>query len=116
MTEYTQDELVAELAVLYGADPMRWAFKCPSCGDVATGQDFSDALKATNADRPFASDHLGQVCIGRVIGALAKDTKYHGRGCDWAAFGLFAGPNFVIQADGRRVPCFPLAPANGPAS
>lgn len=109
----TQDELVAELTARFGPDHKTWAFVCPSCGDVATAQDVKDALDDKgNQDSPFR--HLGQVCIGRLLGALQKDQPeggYAGRGCDWAAFGLFHGPEFVVMPDGREVPSFAIAPA-----
>lgn len=108
----TQEELVAELTRRFGSDHKTWAFVCPSCHDVATAQDFKDALDAAgNPDDPFA--HLGQVCIGRLMGALKRDQPtdgYQGRGCDWAAFGLFRGPEFVIMPDGREVASFAIAP------
>jgi hypothetical protein len=112
----TQEELLAELHKRFGEDPMNWAFQCPACKDIATGQDFRDAL-AADPDRykdKTASDYLGRVCIGRVSGALLKDVEYTGRGCDWASFGLFRGPEFVIAPDGTELPCFPLAPAPAP--
>jgi hypothetical protein len=36
----TQQQLRDEAAARFGPDPMKWAFVCPSCGDVATLQDF----------------------------------------------------------------------------
>jgi len=107
----TQDELVAELRSRFGDDPKQWAFICPRCGDIARSGDFTDALKAAGLEG-FGSDHLGQICVGRLLGALDKTPEpYAGRGCDWAAFGLFHGPEFVILPDGRERPCFAIAPA-----
>ncbi|MBB0232555.1 VVA0879 family protein, partial [Streptomyces calidiresistens] len=40
----TQAELLAEARAAFGNDPLTWAFRCPNCGDVATGQDFRHAL------------------------------------------------------------------------
>jgi hypothetical protein len=103
----TQDELVAELRARFGEDPMNWAFQCPTCGDIAAAADFRKALPAGEP----ASQHLGQICIGRVLGALTKtNTPYKGRGCDWAAGGLFRGPDFVKLPDGTEVPSFRIAP------
>jgi len=110
----TQDELVAELRARFGEDPKRWAFICPACGDVATATDFRTALDAAERVDEHASDHLGQVCIGRIAGALKRDQPergYQGRGCDWCAFGLFRGPEFVVMPDGREVASFAVAPA-----
>lgn len=113
----TQVELIAEAKERFGDDPLDWAFICPSCGDVADGRDFSKALSEhprTNLrtdERVIASDIVGQECIGRTLGALDKAIpKYKGRGCDWAAYGLFSGPWFIVLPDDRKAPCFALAP------
>lgn len=111
----TQAELVTEATDRFGDDPLKWAFACPSCGDIANGQDFSDALAARprkhrSGEDVIASDIVGQECIGRALGALAKGQgKYTGRGCDWAAYGLFAGPWTIALPDGRTMHAFPLA-------
>lgn len=111
----TQAELVAEARERFGDDPMNWAFQCPSCSDVATGQDFSDALAKHPVMRDgkpvIASDRLGQECIGRILGALDKRRTYNGRGCNWVAYGLFSGPWEIELPNGRVVSGFPLAPA-----
>ncbi|MBP5883147.1 VVA0879 family protein [Streptomyces scabiei] len=113
----TQAELVAEARERFGTDPLLWAFRCPSCGDVANGQDFSNALAESPRKNRFgedviASDIVGQECIGRTLGALKKGHgKYTGRGCDWAAYGLFAGPWEITLPNGRTAHSFPLAPA-----
>ena len=113
----TQDELVSALRERFGNDPMAWAFQCPACGDVATGQDFRDALAAnprTNPDgsQATASDYLGTVCIGRVTGAPAvPGDEWTGRGCDWCSFGLLRGPVRVDLADGHELWAFPIATA-----
>ncbi|SNS59107.1 VVA0879 family protein [Rhodococcoides kyotonense] len=108
----TQEELVAELRARFGDDHKQWAFICPHCEDIATAQDFKDALTANDSDDdPF--QHLGQICIGRLLGVLKRDQPkggYTGRGCDWAAFGLFRGPEFVIMPDGKEVASFAIAP------
>lgn len=106
----TQEVFLSTLAERFGPDPMRWAFECPSCGDVATGQDWKDAL--TGRDEP-ASNHLGVHCIGRGLGVLNRDQPkggYTGRGCDWAAYGWFRGPVLVTDPDGNEMACFRLAP------
>ena len=99
--KWTQAELHDLLVERFGEDPSAWAFKCPACKDIATTADFKAALAAEPRTRrdgtpAMASDYLGRECIGRVTGALsmpAKEWKKSGaRGCDWAAYGLFAGP------------------------
>ncbi|MGY0067689.1 VVA0879 family protein [Streptomyces sp. QTS137] len=113
----TQAELVAEATERFGKDPINWAFVCPSCGDVATGGDFREALVEkprkhhTGAD-VIASDVVGQECIGRTLGVLEKGRgTYTGRGCDWVAYGLFGGPWTITLPDGRSMHAFPLAPS-----
>ena len=113
----TQQELCDALSARFGEDPKRWAFICPSCSDIATGADFRAALDEAGRPDEFASQHLGQVCIGRIIGVLLREQPkggYKGRGCDWCAFGLFRGPEFVVMPDGREVPSFAIAPAPEP--
>lgn len=111
----TQAELVTEARTRFGDDPLKWAFQCPSCGDVANGEDFRQALAEhprTNlrTNEPvIASDIVGQECIGRTLGALSRK-NYKGRGCDWAAYGLFAGPWSITLPSGRTAHSFPLAP------
>lgn len=122
---YTPEQLAAELSRRFGPDPMAWAFRCPGCGDVATGQDFRDAVaQLPEDDQPRdASAFLGQMCIGRLRGALDA-TRWRGwatagkpawdeRGCDWTAFGLFGAPGgiWVEVAPGRKVQGFPIADA-----
>jgi len=117
----TQAELCAEAAERFGSNPLDWAFRCPSCGDVATGQDFSEALaerprKNRDGEAVTASDVIGQECIGRTLGALSVPAKkYKGHGCDWCAYGLFPGPWTVVLPNGKTMHCFPLAPAPVPA-
>lgn len=102
----TQNEMTAEMVRRFGSDPKRWAFVCPSCGDVASVQDFIDAGAKTG--------RVGQECIGRSLGALKREQPkggYKDRGCDWCAYGLFRGPMFVVMPDGREVASFRIAPA-----
>ena len=110
----TQQQLATEATQTFGEDPMKWAFLCPSCGDIATGQDFKDALaeyprENRDGSPVMASDRLGRECIGRTLGVLRKDAEYTGRGCDWAAYGLFGGPWTVELPNGKTMHCFPLA-------
>jgi hypothetical protein len=112
----TQAELVAEATERFGDDPIKWAFVCPTCGDIANGEDFREALAANprkhrSGEAVIASDVVGQECIGRTLGALDKRQNYTGRGCDWAAYGLFGGPWTIALPDGRSMHAFPLAPA-----
>lgn len=112
----THEQFITTLTERFGESPAKWAFICPSCGDVATGADFKAALAEhphTRRDGELvtASDIMGQQCIGRTLGALSGPaSKWKGRGCDWAAGGLFSGPTFV-QIDDHYAPSFAIAPA-----
>lgn len=117
----TQAELRAEARERFGDDPRLWAFRCPNCGDVANGADFSRALAAhpverNDGTRIIASDLIGQECIGRRLGVLRRGAPYTGRGCDWTAYGLFHGPWFITLPNGREVGSFPLAPVSAARS
>lgn len=107
----TQEELLSEATERFGPDPMKFAFRCPSCDDVATIGEFRDA--------GVDPGRAGQECIGRHLGVLDRETtvdayrKAGKRGCDWAAYGLFRGPwEIVIPAEGdkpeRSIWGFPL--------
>jgi len=117
----TQAELLAEATERFGPDPMDIAFRCPNCDDVATIREFKEAGASTAAP--------GQDCIGRHLGALDKAKhasaegyrKKGGRGCDWAAYGLFRGPwEIVVPAEGdrpeRSIWGFPLADGTRPGA
>ncbi|MFC8676715.1 VVA0879 family protein [Streptomyces griseorubiginosus] len=112
----TQAELLEEARARFGDDPLQWAFICPSCRDVATGQDFQQALAAnprkhTTGQDVSATDIVGQECIGRSLGALDKRQTYTGRGCTFVAYGLIPGPWEVALSNGRTMRTFPLARA-----
>lgn len=125
MTIYKHAEWLDLLQERFGDDPKDWAFRCPFCNDVATGADFTAAIAERYKDQADsagikASNRLGRECIGRSLGALERPRtakmedarKWGGRGCDWTAFGLFQGPDFV-EIDGpegiKKQPCFPIA-------
>lgn len=124
----THAEFLATLTERFGEDVTAWAFVCPTCGDVATVADFRAALEADPRERDgkptTASDHIGQVCIGRLTGALslpqkewdAKVKAGRARGCDWCAFGLFGGPLIVEMPDGKEVASFHIATARESAT
>lgn len=102
MTVYTQDELYATMRERFGTDDKAWAWQCPHCGDIANAYDFAAVM---NDDWAKVAGAIGQECIGRHTET---------RGCDWAAYGLFAGPNVTVMRDPdgkeRRIWCFNIAP------
>jgi hypothetical protein len=113
----THERFIATLTERFGDSPYDWAFVCPNCGDVATGADFKAALAEhphtrRDGESVTASNIMGQQCIGRTLGALSGPaSKWKGRGCDWAAGGLFSGPTYVQVDDDHYVPSFAIAPA-----
>lgn len=86
---YTIEEWRAEGERLFGKDFTKYRFKCPKCGNIATGQEFKDA--------GATPDQMATCCIGRFV---------DGKGCDWAAFGLFDICD--VHVDGT--PVFEYAP------
>lgn len=96
MNYESQGEWAIQGEWLFGPDPFKWRFRCPSCGNVQTPEDFL-RFKPMGA----TPDTAYQDCIGRW------DRM---RGCDWAAYGLFRGPDFVARAGGGEVAVFPFAP------
>ena len=90
---YTRDQWVAEGERLFGSlneNFMRWRFKCPKCGNVATVAEFKDV----GAKSP---DDATKNCIGRYT---------REKGCDWASYGLF--DICTVHVDG--FPVFEFAP------
>ncbi len=112
--EWTQAELLAEAKRRFGDDPLDFAFICPTCGDVATIREFAE-IRCAGRHRDGSEcaghgDASGQECIGRRLGALKGSAKaWKGRGCDWCAYGLFAGPWSIVMPDGRKASSFRLA-------
>lgn len=119
MTTRTREEMHQTMTDRFGPDPLDWSFTCPSCSTPTTLRDFRDALvlrPRTNRDgTPVTAEQIsGQECIGRTLGALDKTLDWsalvgagRGMGCDWAAYGLLPGPDF-LTVDDRTIPCFPI--------
>lgn len=67
---YESPEAWRDAAVaLFGENPMQWRFVCPSCGHVASVQDWKDA-GATEGEVAFS-------CVGRHVDAGEFATKPH---------------------------------------
>ncbi|WP_018306304.1 VVA0879 family protein [Desulfitobacterium hafniense] len=98
--EYTHKEWLAELESRFGKDNTKWAFVCPACGHVATGQNFKDA--------GAGPQDMYQTCIGRHTGK-GTPTAESKNGCNWAAFGLLGTlgkGDVVVTDDGTKIPVF----------
>ena len=86
---YTKDEWLAEAYRLFGSRYEDFRFRCPKCGNIASGKEF----KYWGAD----ANAMYCECIGRY------NKK---KGCNWAAYGLF--DICTVHVDG--LPVFEFAP------
>lgn len=75
---------------LFGADKATWRFRCPRCGNVASVERAKSEWPQLKASGWVPE----QECVGRYL---------TGVGCNWAAYGVFHGPDFV-SVDGRAEP------------
>ena len=65
---------------LFGEDKEKWAFVCPSCGHVATVQDWHDAGAPTGS--------VAYSCVGRWK-EKPSDAFQNSGPCNYAGGGLF---------------------------
>lgn len=83
MTVMTIEEWLAEGHRLFGDDRMQWKFVCPSCGHIASVQDWKDA----GAPR----ECVAFSCIGRFLPNCHEAFGGPESGpCNYAGGGLFA--------------------------
>lgn len=79
------EEWLQEARDRFGPDPMKWRFVCPSCGHVASIQDWKDA-GAAEGEVAFS-------CVGRHAKAsqAAADAAFRRSGgpCNYTGGGLF---------------------------
>lgn len=87
--EYTKEQWLEEGKKRFGDDFESWKFVCPKCGNIAGGFEFKNAGAEINS--------IYTECIGRHV---------KGKGCDWAAYGLF--DICTVHVDG--MPVFEFAP------
>ena len=100
----------AEASRLFGPDPLKWRFVCPSCGHVAAVQDWKNAgAKDT---------HAAFSCVGRYTGADDSRTfRKEGGPCTYAGGGLFRiNPVAVHHEDGEITHMFAFADATTAAA
>lgn len=76
----TLEEWQAEGSRRFGPDPMKWKFVCPSCGHVASVQDWRDAGAGESA--------VAFSCVGRWLKG-AGEIGGKKRPCNYAGGGLF---------------------------
>lgn len=99
----TTEDFTKEATKRFGTDPMNWKFKCPSCGYIASAQDYKDA--------GAHSGHVGFSCIGRYLPGDCQEAFTGGPGpCNYAGGGLIGinpveidGHYFFALADGNQV-------------
>lgn len=99
------EEWQAEATRRFGPDMLKWRFRCPMCGHVASVQDFKDA----GAKSPSCAY---QECLGRYTGK-GTPKKGDSSGCNWAAYGLFGIPAehdiVVVAPPDDQVDVYPFA-------
>ena len=87
---------------LYGEDVKNWKFKCPSCGYIASVNEWKDA-----------GDDGGQSgfsCIGRLLGSKKPMGDKTGGPCNYAGGGLFRiNPVEITTKSGETVYYFDFA-------
>jgi hypothetical protein len=94
----THAEWIEKGTELFGNDQMQWQFVCPSCGHVASIQDWKNAgARITQA--AFS-------CVGRFMSSPKSLGQKPGP-CDYAGGGLIGlNPVTVIFSDGDKVNVF----------
>lgn len=85
---------------LFGPNEDRWRFKCPTCGHVTSHVD-ANSLPIEERNKLKGAWNVTSECIGRYLDGI---------GCNWAAYGLFRGPHFVVREDGTETAVFAFAP------
>ena len=87
---------------LFGKDFVNWKFKCPSCGYVASGQEYKDAGAPATA--------VGFSCVGRWGGSKKEMFDKTGGPCNYAGGGLFGlNPVDIEFEDGEIGQAFEFA-------
>jgi len=87
----------------FGPNRMKWQFKCPSCGHVASAEDW----KAAGAKE----GEVGFSCIGRHIPKAKEAFSKEGKGpCTYAGGGLFRlNPVRILFDDADAMTVFEFA-------
>lgn len=88
------EDWLSELKSRFGEDSKKWAFKCPSCGNVQTAQDFVDNGLGEHKDNVYFN------CIGRYM---------KNKGCDWSLGGFLKINKISVMKDAKIFPVFEMA-------
>jgi len=100
--EYSHEEWMSMAESLYGKNMLNWKFKCPSCGYIASVEDYKK-VKAPEAAIAFS-------CIGRYIKDCNNEVGDKKQPCNYAGGGLFKlNPVRVHYDDGRFEDMFDFA-------
>ncbi len=74
----------------FGDNPRKWRFVCPSCGHVASAQDWIDAGAPQGA--------VAFSCVGRWLGEDGENTfRKNGGPCNYAGGGLFGLNPWTVE-------------------
>ena len=90
----TVDERRAEGTRRFGSDEMHWQFICPSCGHIASVQDWKDAGAEESA--------VAFSCVGRWLTG-AKQIGEKSGPCNYAGGGLFRLNPMKVVCEGDVV-------------
>jgi hypothetical protein len=100
----THKEWLAEAERRFGKDSLKWKFVCPSCGHVASTEDYKKA-----GARP---ENVGFSCVGRWTLESKKAFGKDGTPCNYAGGGLIRlNPITVLLDDGGESQVFAFADA-----
>lgn len=84
---------------IFGPDPLKWKFVCPSCGYIAAVEEWRDA-KAPEGAVAFS-------CVGRYTGSKKEMGDKTGGPCNYTSGGLFnISPVTIILEDGKESSAF----------
>jgi len=95
VTVMTKEEWMAKGTHLFGADPFKWRFVCPSCGHIQTPEDFRPYK-----DKGASPDTAWFNCIGRYDGHEYVVILSGKSPCNYTGGGLFCfNPIKVVDGD-----------------
>lgn len=101
----TESEWIAEGERRFGPDRMKWRFICPSCGYVASVQEWKDAGAQGGA--------VAFSCVGRYTGSRKELGDKTGGPCNYAGGGLFRLNPIEITHSGGTTHLFAFAESKG---
>lgn len=99
--KYTHAEWKAEAIKRFGQNNKDWKFVCPSCGYVASVQDWEFAGAPTGA--------VAFSCIGRYTGSTKEMGDKTGGPCNYTTGGLFNISPVTIEFEGKEHSAFDFA-------